>query len=181
MYFHVSSYVHEGDILTHQTKYNPDTCERISKAHISNYKDYLSLLNSLEEEKICDKTGRDHYKWSCEAIFESVRVEYYPDRPSRIWGIYLVDSFQKAQEFCKNFRQGTAGIFEIDVSEKDVYRFDMDMFTNVDEALRADHSLGNYIKAVEIAHKYWNGIIESNTIECLIDTDITVGRKISYR
>lgn len=177
MYYHVSSLVSEGNVLTHETKNNREICEEISQTNISNYEDYLSLLVSLEDRNICEKTGRDSFKWACETIFESIRIEFYPDQPSRIWGIYLLDSFANAKLFLKNIRKGKGNIFKIDVSEK-VYRFNMDMFTEADVLLRNDTSLENYRKAIELAHKYWQGIIEGHNIEYLIDAEITVGKKI---
>ena len=178
IFFHVSSYVKEGDCLTHNSKNNYNICDYISSTRINDLDDYNTLLAELKEKDILQKTGRDHYKWSCEAIFESIRLMDYNDLPSRIWGVYVTRSLDKAIEFRKKYRSEDAGIFQIDIPEESVYDFDMNLFTEADEALRAS-SRENYDKAVELAHRYWKRIIIAESeIECIADVEIVVRKRV---
>ena len=178
IFFHVSSYVKEGDCLTHNSKNNYSICKYISSTRINDLDDYNTLLAKLKEKDILQKTGRDHYKWSCEAIFENIRLMDYNDLPSRIWGVYVTKSLDKAMEFRKKYRSEDAGIFQIDIPEESVYDFDMNLFTEADEALRAS-SRENYDKAVELAHRYWKRIIIAESeIECIADVEIVVGKRV---
>ena len=178
IFFHVSSYVKEGDCLTHNSKNNHNICDYISSTQINDLDDYNTLLAKLKEKDILQKTGRDHYKWSCEAIFESIRLMDYNDLPSRIWDVYVTRSLDKAIEFRKKYRSEDAGIFQIDIPEESVYDFDMNLFTEADEALRAS-SRENYDKAVELAHRYWKRIIIAESeIECIADVEIVVGKRV---
>ena len=85
MYYHVSSYIHENQILTQKSKNNRCFCEYISNCYAENYEEYKIYFDELNRYRLQDITGRDVYKWICEAVFEGVRKRNFYYKPSRVF------------------------------------------------------------------------------------------------
>lgn len=185
-YYHVSSFLKENQVLTHDTKNNYEFCKLICRTDISSsYNKYIELLRTLEEKNVEKETGRDVFKWSCESIFEMIRFKHYNSNPSRVWGIFVSESLEDAHLFNKNYRNGESKIFEIQ-PKSIVYKFDMDIFTEADKLLRENSSVSNYEKSIKLAHEYWKGILkkEQTNIEYLFDygkdEEVVVGKSINF-
>lgn len=178
-YYHVSSFLKENQVLTHDTKNNYKFCELICLTDISSYDKYIELVKILEKSNVEEETGRDVFKWSCESIFEMVRSKHYNNMPSRVWGIYVSESPEDAYLFKKDYRNSESKIFAIQPKSK-VYKFDMDIFTEADKLLRNNQSVSNYKKSIKLAHEYWKGIIKKGhkNIEYLFDEEVVVGKSI---
>lgn len=96
VYYHVSSYVSEKQVLTHKSKNNRCFCEYVSNYSNDGYENYELYYNELlnyQPEKI---TGRDTSKWICEAVFDGIRKKCFPEKPSRIWGVFLSKDYDSA-------------------------------------------------------------------------------------
>lgn len=179
IFYHVSSYVNKGDHLTRESKKKYETCILISQIQINDHDDYIKLLTKMENDGIKEKTGRTHYKWSCEAIFETVRATLDKNLPSRIWGIFVTKSIDEAIKFRNNHRAKESHIFQVDIPEDSVYEFDMNLFTAAEKKLSVDPSEENYKKAVELAHRYWKRIIaDASSLECLTEAEVEVGDEV---
>lgn len=153
-FFHVSSYAKEGQVFTKQSKMNFDFCEYICINDFSIYENALSNYKEMIKIGFASKTGRISSKWLCEAIFESVRKQYYSTMPSRVWGIYLCKTKNEATIFNQNFRGSKGRVFEVNVSN--VVRFNMNLFTEAHELIvDSDFSVQSYEKALLYAHAYW--------------------------
>lgn len=194
IYYHVSRLIEEGQKLTKQTKNNYNCCEYISNYDVSSRDKLLSCYRNLHEIDIHGITGRNSQKWCCEALFEYIRRTEFPDRPSRIWGIYLSENFNDARSFLDIYRkpiiepdgnQLVAHIYEIDVpNNKVVFIFDMKLYSEVDEYLQKmlienaiDEDFYEFI--CDKIREYWNSVMTTNPIkEHLVECDIIVGKKI---
>ena len=182
LFYHVSSYLKENQILMHTTKNNYEFCLLTENADISNYRKYNEFIEELQCKNV-NKTGRDKFKWANEAVFEYVRKKYFPNKPSRIWGIYVTNSLKDAILFNNKYRNGKSNIFEIVIPDDiEIFKFNMELFTAADEQLRQANSLKNYNYCIELAHKYWqrNENENENQTEIIIDNEVTVGRKIDF-
>ena len=176
MYYHVSSYIRPGQILTHATKNNYDYCCYVSTCEPSTYKEFLDIYQKLCLSNAERNSGRKADKWACEAIFDYVRRTEFPKMPSRIWGIYLTDSMEAAEEFLRTERDSQrAHIYEVQLPEKaTVFSFDMDIFTKAHDNI--SENLGNessYAFAIEQAREYWRST-GGKIIELLVDCDVLV-------
>ena len=89
VYYHVSSYISEGQILTAKTKNNFEYRQYISTCDVSTYCKFVESYQKIDTDETCQQTGWSVEKWMCEAIFEYVRKKEYMDKPSRIWGLFL--------------------------------------------------------------------------------------------
>ena len=88
-YYHVSSYVKEGDVLTRNTKNNREWCCFASSCDLSTFEKFLECYNYLSSRNVSNLTGRTVAKWACESLFDYIRRTEFVEKPSRIWGIYL--------------------------------------------------------------------------------------------
>lgn len=189
-YYHVSSYLREGDYLTRKTKNNFDYCCYASICDVSTYEKFIECYQQLCLSNVQQNTGRTAAKWICEAVFEYVRKNEFSDKPSRIWGFYLSSTTAEARTFLQKERQPwidasgnlrTAHIFEINIPDtQKVHCFNMDFYTEADRKLhldKLDRSTYNFI--LSKAREYWKGNeVECNHLEYLVDCDIKVGKKI---
>lgn len=180
-YYHVSSYIYENQCLTQKTKNCRCFCEYISNCYARNYNEYKAYFDELKCYRLDEITGRDVSKWICEAIFDEVRKTMFLNYPSRIWGVYLIDSLEKACEFRKKYRDvNSAKIFEINVPEEDVFCFDMSIFTLANEEIRkTGFSFDSYNRARKLAELYWSGKVIDGDKELLIDRPVIVGRRVA--
>ena len=183
MYYHVSSFLEVNQIITRKTKNNIDFCSLASACDISTFDKFIILYEKLCFSEVHKKTGRTAEKWLCEYIFEKVRMQKFPNYPSRIWGLYLNTSVQEAKDFLIKYRDvNTAKIFELELSDEiTVYCFNMDIFTEAHELLlynTINESI--YQRVNDLANEYWKSYNNyQGTKEFLIDNyTIKVGHQI---
>ena len=179
IFYHVSSYVSEYQKLTRKSKNNRCICEYISNCSNESYQNYQYYYNELKGYHIKDISGRDAEKWISEAIFDGVRKKYYINKPSRIWGIFLSDSFTNAKEFLLEHRDPqTSHIYEVDIPYN-VCGFDMSFFSKADEKIRDENfSVDSYHYAVRLAKDYWKQAIKNRIDEYIVDDEITIGKRV---
>ena len=180
MYYHVSSYLNEGDEKTKTTKNNYEYCDLVSKIDVLEYDKFCKFYFSPEMENAYSNTRRDKAKWACEAIFENIRKRFFPSKPSRIWSFFVVQSLDKARLFNKNERKNKAHIFEIQIVNcANIEHFNMDIYTEADQLLRSGYTHENFDKCIQLAKLYWNQEqLNDDNEEILIDGDVKVCRKI---
>ena len=194
IFYHVSSFINEGDILKKTTKPLQEWCKETEQCDVSTSHKVQEYYQYLINQNVEEKTGKDAIKWCCEAIFDCVRRVNFPTMPSRIWGVYLLNNFEEARCFLDEYRHISISpegeklipkIFEItDFSEKDVFCFDMNIFTLADYKLRSS-LLSNcfddivYNDVITLAKQYWSGKLCINfTCEYLTNKDVYIGKKI---
>lgn len=188
-YYHVSSLIKEGQILKRNTKNNFDYCCYVSSCDVTSYEEFIECYNNLCLSRVYEYSGRTAAKWMCEAIFEHVRQKEFPDKPSRIWGIYLSDSYEEAKKFLDEERKPWVDeygntrisyIYQVDILDgQKVHCFDMDLYTKADNKLQADpQNESAYHDAFVIAREYWNGSNNVGQREYIVDDVITVGKKV---
>lgn len=187
-YYHVSSYVKEGDILTRHTKNNREWCCFASSCDLSTYEKFLECYNYLYSRNVLNSTGRNAAKWACEALFDYIRRTEFGEKPSRIWGIYLSASLEDAKTFLAAERKPwvdsegmhhEAHIYTIVLQTNDqVHTFDMNLYTQADELLQHNSpSKKIYEFIIDKARLYWKSTCGSFT-EYIVDSDILVGKQV---
>lgn len=88
-----------------------------------------------------------------EVILEKVRADGYPDRPSRIGGIFLFLQRGDAERFQAEQRHGGGVILECSTDSK-VFEADMGLIKNPN----FHHDVGAELASAETrAHAYWQG------------------------
>ncbi len=186
-YYHVSSLVQSGQILRKNTKQNYCYCEFISNCDVSSYEKFLIIRQQLSSLNIFNITGRTANKWSCEAVFENIRSNCYPNKPSRVWSVYLSKTFEEALKFYTHERRShdtqerVSHIFEVDISDNEkVSVFDMTLFEEAEQSLYVEEiAPSTYDQICEKAHMYWNNIkTPKNKLEYLVDCEITIGKQL---
>lgn len=106
-----------------------------------------------------------------EYIFEKVRLEKFPEKPSRLKSTFLCESLEKA----KQFKQEANRVFDL--------IYEVEIIGNQSTIYRADWQLANFpqIFTIEIIEKqaedYWNGNNITNA-EILTENEIKVIRKL---
>ena len=186
-YYHVSSLVQSGQILRKDTKRNYSCCEFISNCDVSSYEKFLNILQQLSSSNIFNITGRSANKWTCEAVFENIRSNCYPNKPSRVWSVYLSKTFEEALKFYTHERkphdtqERVSHIFEIDLPDiENVSVFDMTLFEEAEQSLYVeDITPSIYAQICQKAHMYWNNTkTPKNKLEYLVDCEITIGKQL---
>ena len=116
-YYHVSSRLKEGNQLLRTGKVGYDFCVYGTVCDLSTYEEYIECYRKLCLEQIYSKTKRTAGKWITEYLFEKVRREKYSFLPSRLWSIFLSDSFEESKNFLETERayEGSK-IFEIETT-----------------------------------------------------------------
>ena len=182
-YYHVSSLRNKGDKLLRTGKIGYDYCCYANTCDLSTFEKYIECYNNLCLSNVFQKTKRTPAKWLCEYVFEKTRKQYFSMLPSRLWGVYLVDSFEEAKNFLFSERNYPGSkIFEIVVvNDSSVHCFDMSLFTKAQTLIEKDVINSNvYIQAFEFAKSYW----ESNNSyvgkkEFLIEDDsLEIGKEV---
>jgi len=187
-YYHVSSYVKEGDVLTRNTKNNREWCCFASSCDLSTFEKFLECYNYLSSRNVSNLTGRTVAKWACEALFDYIRRTEFVEKPSRIWGIYLSATLEDAKKFLvadrkpwvdKNGIRHESHIFSITLKSTDkVYTFDMDLYTQADKLLQNNQPCKEiYDYIIDKARLYWQSTSGSFT-EHIVDSDVLVGKQI---
>ena len=187
-YYHVSSYVKEGDVLTRHTKNNHEWCCFASSCDLSTYEKFLECYNYLFSRNVQNSTGRSAAKWACEALFDYIRRTEFLEKPSRVWGIYLSASLEDAKTFLAAKRKPwvdskgmrhEAHIYAIILQTNDqVHTFDMNLYTQADELLQRNlPSKEIYEFIIDKARLYWKSTCGSFT-EYIVDGDVLVGKQV---
>lgn len=158
-YYHVSSLVQSGQTLRKDSKQNYSYCEFVSNCDVSSYKKFLNIHQLLSSSNIFNITGRTANKWVCEALFEYIRLNYYLNKPSRIWSVYLSRTYNEALKFYKVERQPydtperVSHIFEIEVNENAIVSiFDTALFEEAEKSFYVDEITEKYI--LKLAKKH---------------------------
>lgn len=182
-FYHVSSFIHENLILTKEGKPHQEMCNLICGFDISTLSKCEVLFNIINKLNINTDTGRQNDKWLCEAIFEYIRKIEYPNNPSRMWGLFVVSTYEEAKKFNLNYRNGNAKIFEIKQPIENAFKYDMYFFDLAHQLIK--NSGLNYLtfgNACENARYYWQHkqCIENSFPEYIIDgiQDIYVGEEV---
>ncbi len=182
IYYHVSSSIKENQVLKMKTKrlaYFCDIVWAFDTSSLYNCETLLNILNNLNAE---EQTHRHNSKWLCEAIFEYIRKTEFPNDPSRVWGVFVVPTYEEAVEFKSKYRAEKANIFEIIQSPENVFRYDMGFFDIAHKPIEEGLNIDTFINACEAARRYWKHEISSENpfFEYIIDGthDIQVGKKV---
>lgn len=120
--------------------------------------------NILDKEDVI-QLGK-HYKYTAELlkeyIFEEVRVNYYPNLPSRKRCMFLFDPETNINEYAAllNFDMEKYNLVEIETAEENskMLRVNMDLL---------NCNLKYYNEIIAMAHEYWKG-----TSEISLNTEI---------
>lgn len=109
----------------------------------------------------------DLWDVSCELLFELVRRDRFPWRPSRFQSVFGFDARSTADRFVSEFVDGDATVFEVSASDG----FEADMLLVDAETLYG---------GTRQAHYYWEGTTdrEDPLWEVLLEPPVTVERRI---
>lgn len=102
-----------------------------------------------------------------EEIFEAIRKANYPERPSRLSSVFLLQDLATAQAFYANQSQYQHYLYAVEILEGQPFRAEMDLL----------HCEGTaYTKIEACAQRYWQQIHHPNsqTIEVLLDGQAAV-------
>lgn len=106
-----------------------------------------------------------------EFIFENIRVETYPERPSRLSCLFLCEDLASAKDFQEKNGRINDIIYEVEIVGKDeVFRTDWSILNKCNENPKVSN-----IK--ELAEKYWKGV-EIENPEALTNSSIKIIKKI---
>lgn len=179
-YYHVSSQLHEGCQINPVNKKFSGLSHYAEETKIKDEKDFINVYNYLKDFNVKMKTGRTPEKWLCEIIFENIRKQYYNSMPSRIYGTYLCANLDEARRFNREYRDGKASIFELDIDDEVLF-FDMNIFTLAETSLYSITDVKNVFENCEkLAHNYWSEFCENSIKEkeYIYDKNIIIGKKI---
>lgn len=97
-----------------------------------------------------------------EEIFEAIRLQYYPDLPSRFNCVFLFSEMTFAKESYANQGAYKAYVYEVELVEGKLIKVEMDL-------LRCDGATFEEINSC--AHKYWKQLKQPNsaTLEILLN------------
>lgn len=109
----------------------------------------------------------DLWDLGCELLFEVVRRERFPDRPSRFRAAFGFESLSAVERFADRFVDGPATVFEVRAADR--FRADMELVDAADLA-----------GGVRRAHYYWEGTTdrEDPLWELLLSPPVTVERQV---
>ena len=170
VYYHVSSQLHVGYTIYPFQKSFSGWSKFAYDADFHNYLDVVKSYDHLMMSNVLCDTGRTPEKWLCEALFESVRKQKYPDCPTRIYGTFLCKELDDSRIFNQTKRKGSGTIFVVNVKD-DVDFFNMQLFTDAESSLHQGLSETIYQKCIELAVEYWesrnNGMISEKEYICM--------------
>jgi hypothetical protein len=107
-----------------------------------------------------------------ELAFERIRIEEFPDRPSRFKSVFLCPSIESVREFKKE-RPSFDIIYEIMPLDASANSFEADW------SLIKNPVNKNIMQVEEEARNYWSGLITSDDKkETVIESDIKIVRKL---
>jgi hypothetical protein len=105
-----------------------------------------------------------------EVVFENVRLQRFPDRPSRFNCNFLCPNISSFREFIK--RKPLDLHYEVELVNPDAKRFETDW------SLIATYP--NILAMEEAAVKYWNPEnVTENLKELLVESDIRISRRLN--
>lgn len=130
------------------------------------------LRDVYNNSELLSATGWKPYKIVAELIFEYIRKNEYPDSPSRLVYPFFSKNLDDAILFNREYRNGEGGIFICEADAAKVHYYDMDLFTEVSDAVRdngdAPLTEALYIHAQNNAREYWE-TSKDGTMEILYE------------
>lgn len=110
----------------------------------------------------------DLWDLGCELLFELVRRERFPERPSRFRAAFGFESLAAVERFAERFVDGRATVFEVRADTR--FRADMELVDAADVP-----------GGVRRAHYYWEGTTDSEDPlwELLLTPPVTVERRVT--
>ncbi|MGB0983102.1 MAG: DUF2441 domain-containing protein [Saprospiraceae bacterium] len=132
-----------------------------------------NLTQSIYGERIIDArtVEADYNLYIKEKIFEDVRLQHFPEAPSRLNCVFLYDSIETARFYWATAYSYQAYLYEVEIKKGTPFTAEMDL-------LNCDGKRYTLLK--KNAHKYWNQIFHPNshTLESLLDGKATVKKLI---
>lgn len=108
-----------------------------------------------------------------EIIFERIRLEEYPERPSRLKSIMVCSNLESAKEFKKEAGRQFDILYEVEPLNISSNSFDADW------SLITSPLNKTIIQVEEEARNYWRGLIlHENKKETILDSDIRILSRI---
>lgn len=181
VYYHVSRRIQEEKLLNKSTKKDKEYCQNISNCTAKNYKEFYILFQEMyKNPHLIMRTKTLPSKWICEAIFEFVRKQSYPNMPSRVWGVFLCKTYEEAKIFNKNERENNGHIYAIHLSENaKIYEFNMIWYSLANELIEEQKfSIDSYNIAIKYAKQYWSGAIINKEMEYITEHDVYIDKRI---
>ncbi len=145
----------------------------------------LYHLSSFTSHKKGDRIRRGHWgnnvknspmtfrQAAREMIYEAVRVEKYPHRPSRLECIFLCPNLESAKQFAQEKKTGV--FYEVKIMDSTAKQF----IANWRMMAGPGHT---YTGAIELAEEYWKGInVPSPQQELVIESDVRVIQRAEIR
>lgn len=155
--YHVSGFHKDESSIDFSKSAKPtrdSMLEQVQQARI------IRLLRDVHNNsELLSATGWEPYRIVAELIFEYIRENEYPDSPSRLVYPFFFKNFDDAISFNREYRNGKGGIFLSEADAAKVHYYDMDLFTEVSDAIRdngdAPLTEALYIHAQKNAWEYW--------------------------
>ncbi len=108
-----------------------------------------------------------------EIIYEAVRVEKYPDKPSRLECIFLCPNLESARQFAQVKKTGI--FYEVTIINSKAIQF----IANWRMMAGPSHTLTD---AIEWAEEYWKGVnVPPPQQEVVIESDVLVIQRAGIR
>jgi hypothetical protein len=111
-----------------------------------------------------------------EVVYEEIRAAEFPERPSRLDCVFLLDAEEGAEQFRRAVRNGKGAILICDIEAGEPFRADMNHICPADV-----HSpdVGRE-KMVEAARVYWSGELAADArTEVLVSGRVVVLRQLA--
>ena len=107
-----------------------------------------------------------------ELIYEEVRKEYYPEKPSRLNCVFLCPNKESAFKFGGANRKNHS-LYAVEIIDEDAKR----CTSNYDAM--PNMTISSYEDVKNYAHDYWKGIdIPEDCKELLVESDVRVLQKV---
>ena len=110
-----------------------------------------------------------------EVVFEEIRQQSYPERPSRFGTCFVFEDHAGAERFLREERDGKGNVYKCEADLTVAFRADMTHVSLADPHLPVREQLE---RLTAQAHKYWAGkLIDSPWIELLVPAKVSVLEK----
>lgn len=106
--------------------------------------------------RLLDEIGADHTSWERERVLESVRVQYFPDKPSRLNATFALLSLEEAQLY-RRLCQPRCIIYRASFA-------DLGARIHIGDYNAVDPIHGTGRSREEAAKRYWQGLDSTNIV-----------------